>query len=352
MGMGEMLVFCCALAAEPGLPATESKPANAETISGEQLDLARRVLTGFRESRGRLRRGVFRVSGARNTKNPRRQIDHAGEIGGFVAVDFEENAVRFERREPSYKGHPVGGRYIKKEEMVVSRRLGAGDTSILRSTAKPDISLMMFDIRTAGLANDAEFEMNVGLDRLLDELLPESNLLEARKEKQLYRLSWKTGRDALKRSVWFDENSGFSPVRLETRYRAAADLPPMTTCDVTWIERDAVWVPETLTVTHRPRPDEERDVTYAFEWISVNQTLDDQLFAVAALQEPGERPRVVDYRLDKPIVVFEPASPTVEVQSGSTTGRVLLVALATLCVLCGLMLVRFFIKRRMPPSAP
>ena len=107
----QIVFACCVIAAASnGVAGAQSMPPNAETVSTEQMQLARYVLTGFRDSRGRLRTGVFRLSGSRISKDPRRHIDHAGEIEGFVAVDFERNWFRFERQEPSYKGDPVGGR--------------------------------------------------------------------------------------------------------------------------------------------------------------------------------------------------------------------------------------------------
>lgn len=341
-----LILLTCVVAAGLAAGGTMSEVRAGEPISAEQMKLARYVLTGFRDSRSQLRTGVFRISGTRIAKNRHRRIDHVGEIEGFAAFDFERNWFRFEREEPSYSGDPRGGRYIKKDDMVISRRLKTSETSILKPTSEPTDAIGMFDVRTACVANDLEFERNVGLDKLLDEFLPESNLVETVKENHLYCVSWKTARDALKRSVWFDEKSGFCPVRMETRYRATPDLPPVTTCHATYLERNGAWVPETLSMAYSPRPEEEKHVTYAFDWKSVNETLDDEMFAVEALQKPGEKVRVIDYRLDKPIVVYDPAFPPSQVQSRWTVGRVLLVALSTVGLLVGIAWLCFLANRR------
>jgi hypothetical protein len=322
------------------------RAANSETISEEQLKLARIVLAGFRDSRAHLRSGVFRFSGTRVIKDPRRKIDHAGEMEGFVAFDFERNVFRIERQEPNYSGQPIGGKYINRGDMAIRRPIKLPQTSILKPTSAPDLTLRMFDIRTAGLGNHAEFESNVPLDRFLDEFLVESNLLEAVKEGGYFRLRWKSA-PGTTIAAWFDEDRGFCPVRMESRFDAAPDAPPFVSSELTLIQKDGIWVPETLGMRHTPRPAVEKYVAYVFDWRSVNRELGDELFAVEALNDPGEKVQVTDYRLDQPIVVSDPFGETVELQpSRWNVGRVLVAAFGTLGLLSGILGLRWFAKRR------
>lgn len=322
------------------------RAADEETISEDQLELARYVLAGFRDSRAQLRSGVLRLSGSRIIKDARRKIDHAGEIEGFVAFDFERNVFRFERQEPAYSGQPQGGKLIKRDDMVIRRSIKVPQTSILKPTSAPDRALRMFDIRTAGLANDAEYELNVPLDRLLNHILTESNLLEAVKEEGYYRLSWK-GAPGTKNAAWFDEARGFCPVRRESRFEAAPHAPPLSSSELTLIQKDGVWVPATLSMQRSPGPSDERLVTYAFDWRSVNRDLGDEMFVVGALNDPGEKVQVIDYRLDQPIVVSDPFAETVDLQrSRWNVGRVLVAAVGALGLLSGILGLRWFAKRR------
>jgi hypothetical protein len=289
---------------------------------------------------------VFRLSGTRIIKDARRKIDHAGEIEGFVAFDFERNVVRIERQEPTYSGQPQGGKYIKRDDMVIRRPIKLPQTSILKPTSAPDPALRMFDIRTAGLANDAEFERNFQLDRLLDYILAESNLLEAVKEAEYYRLSWK-GAPGTKNAAWFDEDRGFCPVQMESRFDAAPDAPPFNSSELTLIQKDGVWVPETLSMRRTSGPSNERYVAYVLDWRSVNRELGDEMFAVEALNDPGEKVQVIDYRLGQPIFVSDPFAESVELPpSRWTVRRVLVAAFGTLGLLSGILGLRWLTKRR------
>jgi hypothetical protein len=113
--------------------------------------------------------------------------------------------------------------------------------------------------------------------------------------------------------MWISEAQGFSPIRFEIRVPTFGERPdnngdgwddvPHSLSEVTWIERSGVWVPVSLRVETNFGPGgTHRQVTQelAFDWESVNEPVDDELFTALAIA-PSEDTELVDMRLGEPV---------------------------------------------------
>jgi hypothetical protein len=124
-----------------------------------------------------------------------------------------------------------------------------------------------------------------------------------------------------RRRIWFSEQSGFTPVRMEEQFRASdrsppADepwQPPHSTAITEWAKRADTWVPTAVSVEYTSRDlDGKLDfrVQYelALQWDMVNEELDSDLFSLESLDVPPQSHLIADFRSgDTPVIVQHPA---------------------------------------------
>jgi hypothetical protein len=320
------------------------------------------LLTGLRDSRQRLRSGVFRATG-RLTNDFKEDQPLDGDVEIFCAFDIDRKLVRFDRRQPVRWADPREkaasrpmARFIATAEQSVHFDENTPRLFIRPASAKPSSLVHPWDVRSIGLVPensmhepfDDIFELYVGL--------PGANV--TRDADQTCRITWIDVRkwgDTL-HALWIDESRGFTPVRYECRDRrpsqgAALDAPwpaALSTNELTWQEFSGVWVPTAMSLeNHGARRGRERfDLT--FDWEVVNGPVPAKYFDPVSFNAPGDW-RVIDERLGRPIglgkvdAVFPPRTPMAAASpSGPIAFWIILIVGATAAVL----LMLFFTRRR------
>jgi hypothetical protein len=130
-----------------------------------------------------------------------------------------------------------------------------------------------------------------------------ANMQEAveavREDDGLIRVAWIAGeRRDMKRTVWFNEERGFTPERYEFqgRTREVWKLRDVTTTE--WQQQQGLWVP--VRMTHQGLVT-KKDTELAFTWESLNEPLPDELFTAEGF-ESDEGTYIVDARLGPPVI--------------------------------------------------
>ena len=132
-----------------------------------------------------------------------------------------------------------------------------------------------------------------------------------RREDGVYELVW-YGQSSPRSPVLvirrlFDGNRGFLPIGTEmhrapslllTSVRSSVDARSSTT----WIERNGVWVPETVTTEYLGGYSVPRSLALTYEWSSVNRPVAADRFDWQTLDLPAGK-HVVDYRGVDPLTV-------------------------------------------------
>jgi len=141
---------------------------------------------------------------------------------------------------------------------------------------KTSATLRPFDIRCFGLISNVDFSIGTTFPSLWKILLSQNVISSLEEENGLICLVWQFGkRERIKRTVWFDPNRGYSPVRMELR-NGDLTSDPVAISEVTWTEISGAWVPQTMTVKSlTPYPEE---VSWNVEWESVNASIDGKIF--------------------------------------------------------------------------
>jgi hypothetical protein len=143
-----------------------------------------------------------------------------------------------------------------------------------------------FDVRAIGIGSVHEvWKALIPFEKLFD-YRTKSVPSEGTKEGgALYRLAWRTKDkygDEDRTTLWINESQGFAPVRYELSVLGYTD-----TCEVTWVERDGVWVPDTCAFESSARPKQHESLHLKFTWESVNKAIPAELFELGGLEVPA-----------------------------------------------------------------
>ncbi len=295
------------------------QPANsAPSFDTEGGKLADFVVAGIKDSRDRLKSGVFRARG-RLDESARSEYPVDGEIDIFCAFDFDKGALRFDRLEPTWwapakssraAGEPQaaklvqdGGRLVHLRDRRVQWRVREKTAWIRGAQEKARSITRPFDIRVIGLMNWAGLDFGVSWQDTLRfvQSLPHHAAAET---DSIYRLVLVDQENEARLALLLDAKKGFSAVRLE-QWEGPANSTgdwgePTEVGETSWAKKNGVWVPTAFYQEVRRPVRKRRELS--IEWESVNEPVDEALFTWQGMGLP-EGTLVVDERLGKPIKV-------------------------------------------------
>ena len=278
----------------------------------------RALFQGVRDARMRLTRGVFRGKGHQVLRSDARG-SLEGDVSFFCAFDYLDKRVRCDRQQPSIfidaetqkpTVKMIGYHLVQSPEKTLYLDLGGGiGTTDILSVATPDFSPPSYgrpiDVRTFGLVDWGAFDQGATFEKT-SETFDKCNVVSAREEPDgMCMLTiMAIGNDSVKFQLWVNSDRGYTVERSEMRALDEATKEwgkIMLFEDVTWAEREGVWVPTSINME---RYFNGREAFYAtLEWESVNQEPAAKLFEPDGLGLDPES-IIVDDRLgDKPVFV-------------------------------------------------
>lgn len=303
------IILCVLVAAEPTPPVNPEEgvmPANSA-----MAEHARFVLQGMKDSRDRLVTGKFRARGHKKRAEQKPvapAIDHDVEFTCFF--DFGADRFRFDGQDweiavlpedaaglqPQEDGEPVAfplgkvapavRKYVRTSKSTLHWSEDVSHSLVARVPEEGPSSLpTVFDVRCMGLAFKPDIESFLEFPDLW-QILNEQEIVEVTEETNgLHRVVWTYGEgNCLKRTVWFDEKLGYSPVRLEGHIENVLTQ----SCEASWDKISDVWVPSTLRLEKTRNGKLDYGLELIFEWVSVNEPIAELPFTAEGLElSPG-----------------------------------------------------------------
>lgn len=277
----------------------------------DRREMAELQLRGMKDSRDRLASGAFRAKGRRQRVYPKSPpLDAPVEF--YCAFDYARGLFRLDRDMPVLRSgtEPDSKPAVVREKSKYARTplrsfhwsdVQPGMVTARDSEAQPAGEMAAFDPRALGLLLVHDLEYNSKFEQLLA-FLTKQELIEVVQEgPRICRLTWAFGKDNhLRRTVWFDREQGYAPVRMELR-RSWAPEPPMQTSETTWAEVSGAWVPKSFSIQEEFSPGVRR-YQLSLDWESVNKPIAETLFTAKGL-ELKEDAQVVSVELGKPILL-------------------------------------------------
>ena len=256
---------------------------------------ARQVLTAAVENCwAAIYRGSFRVRQRDNVI----QMGRLGKVESTIYCVFDVAQDRFRFDRTLDHGIPTrdGGRILENEVMKyadtpegsLTYTKSGNVVSKFPTGRAPFSSLFLrpFDVRMVGMAHAGElraYGSNKAILEQLQDLLAPDNMVEAVHESDtLLRAAWVYGQqNEVRRTIWFSANQGYRPVKLQQTMEGYSTV--LNRGEFEWTEVSGTWVPKKCKMIGR----DERDVTtLTFEWISVNDEPDEELFQVDGFDLP------------------------------------------------------------------
>lgn len=294
-------------------------PALAATTEDERA-AAEFVLAGHRDSRERLRAGVVRGTGGRDFKSKRTGIDTNVEVKVFWAFDYDRGVLRFERVEPAVNpksNSPWGGRFLRTPTCVAQCVARANTVSIRPPGTEPFGRILPFDVRAIGSLNLAELE---GGSTFEDAFAPGGFLSKAplaefsQESDSVYRLGWDLADGQARRTMWFDSEFGYSPIRVEDSVYGDAKRrrPPANVIETSWRKEGDAFIPVAVQLQQYTggaggAEGATTSTAYSFQfvWESVNREIPGEVFDPEKLVDDVPKTMfVLDNRLGgQPILV-------------------------------------------------
>jgi len=309
----------------------------ATRATSRHAQMATFCLQGWKEGRDRLRCGVFTARGRHFSRGSGGYPDLDAPLEVFCAFDYDRNLFRYDaqKRVRMSTGDPVvaakrarAGRGF--DDRDVTERFARGPrqsitwcsinahrVGLFAPSFSPRVKITAdLDVRIVGLALWHSVISGV---RYADvgELLTKWDIEQVADEGDArYRCVWihldNRVKEETRRIVWFDEGQGFAPVRSELRVARRATAQFAATefveqeSEATWSQINGVWVPRTFSIRPFRRPTEghgfRERLDLTFDWSSVNERVDDQLFELASMGLPPDA-RITDMRLGTPVVL-------------------------------------------------
>jgi hypothetical protein len=281
-------------------------------LAEEASPTKEQILTGLKDERGKLLKGVFHVTG----ENKQARLGYGtadGIIKAFGAFDSVRKQTRWDREEPAAfildgKVTPlrIAVKYVRTPELTlaIDDTNGLDTSQMVRIEAPnreaPNIA-RPFDARSFGLLGWSSIE-GATLENALTRLQV-SPFTEIKRDRNgLCQVTVELREDARKR-LWIDCERGFTVVRSELdtldrrkdRWTSSIEV-----ADVKWEQRNSVWVPTSLHLQRHFNEKENYSVELA--WTSVNEDVNPKLFELGGL---GLDPDylVVDARGKQEIVI-------------------------------------------------
>lgn len=269
------------------------------------------LFEGLRDARSRLTSGVCRGTGHRQLRE-----SMEGESSFFLAFDYLDHRIRSDRIDPIIfidsaaqveTVKQIGYQLVQTPEKTLYLDLGAGlKTTDILSVAAPDFSPPKYglpiDVRTFGLVDWASITDGATFEKTV-EALDKCNVQGVRREPDGRCVVSVLPVDNVRVELWINADAGFTVERSEMRTLEAPDKwsKVLITMDVTWEQKNDVWVPTSL---YLEREFSGRETYLAkLEWESVNAAPATDHFEPKGF---GLAPEsiIVDDRLGSPPVVI------------------------------------------------
>jgi hypothetical protein len=271
------------------------------------------VMAGFRHGRDRVKSGVFQAKGIRGQAIFDRAKKREWTANVFCAFQFDpEPRIRFDRQsEDPAEIKALGGAWLKYIHTTAESVYWASGVVAISSPDDREFPsrVQSFDVRIMGIGTFGDLQYQSSYDDVCEALFSQRLGAVEVLPGSVFRLTWyydrhESGQYRTKRTVWFDETQGFSPVRMETRRRSLNAMQwsePKTTSEVTFVKFADSWVPERARIAAR-LPDAEEWYAWSFDWQSVNEPVADIMFTIQGLGAPGHA-TIVDKRKGQGVIV-------------------------------------------------
>jgi hypothetical protein len=257
------------------------------------------VLSGFVDSRERLREGAFRCRGTKIDEDPKTGR-FQGDFSIFSCFSYEAGKTRFDRIETAFmptktsgwKPVPVeqGGKHVKLPDKTITWLEGERGVLIRSATSKAPAQIGLLDVRIIGVAPYINYEQSTPFEQIISDYrgwIGRSNGITTRRDQKIVRIEWSDrGRRMF---LEFDESRGYIPVRLE--YADVDKNGKVVITDrstVEWKQINKVWVPEHVTVANGMKPGRTITYDYRFEWEKVNEPVAPELFTTRGMGLPED----------------------------------------------------------------
>jgi len=221
---------------------------------------------------------------------------------------------------------------------------------------KPPQPATPFDVRCLGLVFDLDTNVNY-LEQCRS--ISEAKVVEITQEaKGICRILWEMDQPGTFVSAWFDQQQGYSPIRVEVRVGNLADLPstPLQRAETTWTNISGVWVPGAfLSEFFTLNGELESKTELGFEWESVNERVPEKLFTAAGMGLPSET-RLVSYELGRRVALGNvggaevtplPSEQVMELSNRSQMIAVVVSVLLVAALLAAILVRRYRATRRL-----
>ena len=278
----------------------------------------RTLFQGVRDARMQLTRGVFRGKGHRILRSDEKG-SLEGDVSFYCAFDYIDNRFRCDRQQPAIDIDAetqtptvkmIGYQLVQSPEKTLYLDLGGGvGTTDILSVAAPDFSPPPYgrpiDVRTFGLAGFASVDQGQTFEEMINYIDSKLNIVSAREEPDGRCVVTTLPLDDAKMDFWVSCERGYTVEHFEMRQLSDEATKEWSKVllfgDVTWAEREGVWIPTSIDMERNFNGREAYSVT--LEWESVNQEPAAKLFEPDGLGlDPEEI--IVDRRLgDKPVVI-------------------------------------------------
>jgi hypothetical protein len=186
--------------------------------------------------------------------------------------------------------------YVRSAESSIRWNRASFVETIDQRTVEPSRELNIFDPRLVGLVNFVEVDRRERFNSVMSHIKSAASKATVTADNQLARLVWRAdGEKLVKRSTLvLDINRGASPVEFEVAYRTRASIDANDekpwrvayTNKTSWKQLMDVWVPETWIAQINPHADRGSCRQYTFEWESVNENIDRNVFTLDGLNLP------------------------------------------------------------------
>ena len=191
--------------------------------------------------------------------------------------------------------------------------------NIYAPSSMPEVEgAKLFDIPAIGIATLSEFDHRLPCDSLLKILTANNDTAQAVEDPDgACRVTWTypvRPAGSAERTIWFDKQKGFCPVRLELVLRVPnsthAEPEPLEWVSTAWSLVSGAWVPVRCEM-HRRQP--EAEIIADLDWDGANRPMSKALFEVSSFA--ASYTTVADHRHGDsrgvPIEAFDSASGTV-----------------------------------------
>jgi hypothetical protein len=282
-------------------------------------------------ARDLLRTGEVRVSAKLDSPRGVHDTEY------HIAFDFDNDCIRFDGIDSD------GNWKYARNQKESLQQVGSDDYVDKCPANEPMAALDMrpFDLRALGMMTIGEFDYREPYQKIRDYYQTKVQLADISVEKDgIVKAVWDctvTARvvdrhDKAKRTIWFDKNQGFSPIKMtaEILNSVSGQFEIDTETTTSWKKVNSVWVP---TNCHIGTPGYRNSVDLSFDWVSVNQPLNENLFTEQGMGlKTGDE--VWNCRLTPPVVEATVGTPGIgEVTRSTNLRRMLLIGNVILAVL-------------------